>query len=266
MAQGTRRMAILCYTLLFYKPHKTIMPSDFNHAPHPTFSKVRTATLCLFMIMLLFVCQTGFVWLIGDINQMTLINASHHGGVVSLSIVMTACVMSLTALLLIYQRVRGQIWQFLGVRPFYWRTLAVCTWWLALFLVLSEFITHALGRTPLDFMDALVGTAWLPLLVVATVVIAPIYEELVFRGMMFGMIQDACSTHGIKTANLIASVISSLLFAIIHVQYEWFEMGVIFVLAMIFCYARIHCRSLIAPMLLHILNNGVAMVVYLYTT
>ncbi|MGM8889214.1 CPBP family glutamic-type intramembrane protease, partial [Psychrobacter sp. 1U2] len=41
------------------------------------------------------------------------------------------------------------------------------------------------------------------------------------------------------------------------------EITTIVVLAFIFCYARIKSGSLVLPMLLHIINNGVAMWQYL---
>lgn len=231
---------------------------------HPlTRLKIRATWLCLLLILFMFISQTAYVWLFGRALGLSLMAGSRHGVVVSLSIMASALTLSMIGLIMARYHARDRLTKWLGFRPFYWRHLAVCTWWLVLFLVVSEFITHALGRAPMTFMDGMMSTANLPLLILATVVIAPIYEELIFRGVMFGLIKDAIHPNN-PYNSLIASVITSALFALVHVQYGAFEMGVIFGLAMIFCYARIRCDSLIAPMLLHVLNNGLAMAVYLF--
>ncbi|MCP3897075.1 CPBP family intramembrane glutamic endopeptidase [Moraxella sp.] len=231
---------------------------------HPTTRlKIRATWLCLLLILFMFISQTAYVWLFGRVLGLSLMAGSRHGVVVSLSIMTSALTLSVIGLIMARCHARDGLTEWLGFRPFYWRHLAVCTWWLALFLVVSEFITHALGRAPMTFMDGMMSTANLPLLILATVVIAPIYEELIFRGVMFGLVKDAIHPNN-PYNSLIASLITSALFALVHVQYGAFEMGEIFGLAMIFCYARIHCDSLIAPTLLHILNNGLAMAVYLF--
>lgn len=225
--------------------------------------KIRATWLCLLLILLMFISQTAYVWVFGRMLDLSLIAGSRHGVVVSLSVIASALTLSMVGLIMATYHARDRLVKWLGIRPFYWRHLAVYTWWLALFLVVSEFITHTLGRAPMTFMDGMISTANLPLLVLATVVIAPLYEELIFRGVMFGLIKDAIHPNN-HHASLTASVITSALFSLVHVQYGAFEMGVIFGLAMIFCYARIRCDSLIAPILLHVLNNGLAMAVYLF--
>lgn len=130
----------------------------------------------------MFISQTAYVWVFGRMLDLSLIAGSRHGVVVSLSIIASALTLSVVGLIMATYHARDRLAKWLGIRPFYWRLLAVCAWWLALFLVISEFITHTLGRAPMTFMDGMISTANLPLLVFATVVIAPIYEELIFRG------------------------------------------------------------------------------------
>ncbi|AFH95573.1 CAAX amino terminal protease family protein [Providencia stuartii MRSN 2154] len=55
-------------------------------------------------------------------------------------------------------------------------------------------------------------------------------------------------------------IITSVLFAMIHHQYNspaTFIM--IFVMSVIFCHVRIQTNSLMAPIILHMINNAVAM-------
>lgn len=220
----------------------------------------------LLLTVALFICQTGFLWGFGYFAGLDVLNASHHGVLVSMATISTCITMSLLCVGLAFWRDGRRMWQILGVRPFYWRSLAVCLWWLLLFLVLSELIIHVLGRTPMAFMDRLMSTAHLPLLVVAMTVVAPIYEELMFRGVLFDAWRQVFGVYSEKISILCASIINSVLFASIHLQYTLFEMGIIFGLSLIFCYTRVYCRSIIAPILLHIFNNGLAMVMYLLYT
>ena len=103
-------------------------------------------------------------------------------------------------------------------------------------------------------MDELALTAqpfWL--LAVAMVIIAPIYEEVIFRGFIWtGLSQSKLGVWG-------ASVLTSVIFALIHFQYGWVELVSIVLLAMLFSYARYISGSLYLPIVLHILNNGLAM-------
>ena len=91
------------------------------------------------------------------------------------------------------------------------------------------------------------------LLAVAIVIIAPIYEEVIFRGFIWtGLSQSKLGVWG-------ASVLTSVIFALIHFQYGWVELVSIVLLAMLFSYARYISGSLYLPIVLHILNNGLAM-------
>ncbi len=65
---------------------------------------------------------------------------------------------------------------------------------------------------------------------------------------------------------IVASLVTSLIFAVIHLQYGIYEISTIVVLALLFCYARVKSGSLLLPMLMHMINNGVAMGQYIAQT
>jgi len=140
--------------------------------------------------------------------------------------------------------------------------------WLILFMIGSQVLTYFLDETPLVFVDPLyqsVSSIWL--LVFAMVIVAPLYEELVFRGILWSAISEQFVTsqwrhHGA----IVASLVTSLIFAVIHVQYGIYEISTIVVLALLFCYARVKSGSLLLPMLMHMINNGVAMGQYIAQT
>lgn len=115
-------------------------------------------------------------------------------------------------------------------------------------------ISLLLEREPMLFMDSLAQTAnplWV--LILAVVLIIPIYEELIFRGFMWSALVN--SKLGIVGAILITSGV----FAWVHFQYGVVELMMIFALALLFGMARLYSGSLKLPIFLHITNNSMAM-------
>lgn len=190
---------------------------------------------------------------------------SNDGTVVSISILIGCVLLVTTSVLIIH--LRGGEWrQYLALKPF---SLAVGMGMLGLlliFMIASQALTYMLDMTPLVFVDPLyqsVSSVWL--LVFAMVIVAPVYEEVVFRGILWSAIaeQFKAPSYPVHRGAIVASVVTSLIFAVIHVQYGIYEISTIVVLALIFCYARIKSGSLLLPIVLHIVNNGAAMWQYL---
>lgn len=252
---------------------------------NPLFSKVALLLLLVVLLGGFFVAQLlGVYWGAGlvfdDASQMNvasrLLLGGSNGTVVSVSVLVTA--VSLT--LLIYALIRwrgGAFADYLGLnRGFGWQAgIAMLGLWL-LFVIISESLTYILGKQPLLFMDELYASAQpLWLLIFAMVVIAPIYEELMFRGVLWSAIREhfdgrsgiqsgsAATAGEVTRGAVIASITTSVIFAVIHLQYGWYEIGTLVLLALLFCYARIKTGSLWLPILLHIVNNGVAMWQYM---
>ena len=85
------------------------------------------------------------------------------------------------------------------------------------------------------------------LVVLAAVVVAPLAEEVLFRGFVYGVLKR-------YTDAPFAAVSSSLMFAIIHMHVG--SLLPLWVLAMLFCLAYEVSGCLLAPMLLHMIFNG----------
>lgn len=180
-----------------------------------------------------------------------------YGTVTSLSAIVTLFVIFAMIWLLIKIN-KANFGEFMAIRPFRWRYLFIFSILLFLLNLIIDGVTTWLDREPMQFMDALILTAnplWL--LILAVIVIVPIYEELIFRGFMWsGLVGTKLGVWG-------TAIVTSVVFAVIHVQYGWVELLGIFALAMLFSYARLLSGSLLLPIILHIFNNGLAMWEYL---
>jgi uncharacterized protein len=141
---------------------------------------------------------------------------------------------------------------FLGLR---WPDGRQVAQWVALFVLLVAVEELAAGSLGLAKPEPWAGryTGWLLALRLAgIVVLAPVAEELVFRGVLFSRI--AASRLGPAGA----IVIPAALFALIHVQYGGAEILLILIDGLFYGLARYRTGSVLVPMLLHCLGNGYA--------
>ncbi len=92
--------------------------------------------------------------------------------------------------------------------------------------------------------------------ILMAVVVAPIAEEILFRGYIYGVMRKYA---GIWPAALF----SSALFAVIHVHIP--TLGVLFFLALIFVLAYEATGSLLVPMTMHALFNAFQLIVMQYS-
>ncbi|MGI9515900.1 MAG: CPBP family intramembrane glutamic endopeptidase [Pirellulaceae bacterium] len=89
-------------------------------------------------------------------------------------------------------------------------------------------------------------------------VLAPLTEEIMFRGVLYRHLRDS-SRHMARWGSVgFATLLSSILFAAIHPQ-GIIGIPVLTTLAIGFCLAREWRGSLVAPITMHALNNGVTM-------
>jgi membrane protease YdiL (CAAX protease family) len=93
--------------------------------------------------------------------------------------------------------------------------------------------------------DAYLSAGWTPLFWIATVVFAPIFEESFFRGFLFVGLRDS------KAGPVWAVIITSITFAIVHVQYNWTGILVILLIGGVFGLVRLFSKSLWTTIVLH---------------
>lgn len=84
---------------------------------------------------------------------------------------------------------------------------------------------------------------------VALVIFAPVFEEILFRGWLFGHLKNT-------TGKKLAIILTSIIFGIAHGQWN---VGInVFCLSLILCCLRDLTDSIYASILLHMIKNGVA--------
>jgi len=90
---------------------------------------------------------------------------------------------------------------------------------------------------------------WLWPLVLAIVVVGPAGEEVLFRGFLFrGWV-------GPGARGVIAIVVIALVWAGMHVQYDWFGIGQVFLTGLVLGWLRWRSGSTLLTILLHVLVN-----------
>ena len=89
------------------------------------------------------------------------------------------------------------------------------------------------------------------------VVVAPIAEEIIFRGWLYGRMREGLLKKvSNKTSTVISIFLVSLLFGIVHLQWN---VGVnVFALSLVLCALREVTGTIHAGILLHMLKNGIA--------
>lgn len=117
-------------------------------------------------------------------------------------------------------------------------------------------ILKASGQ-PLEVQDLVSRTvredvepAFLLALGVLAVLVAPVTEELLFRGALFGSLRARIGSRA-------AALISSVLFAAVHSSV--FALVPLFVLALVLCWVYERSGSLVAPIVVHMLNNATSL-------
>jgi membrane protease YdiL (CAAX protease family) len=128
---------------------------------------------------------------------------------------------------------------------------------LAALLVGFDLFTFMVGRdvVPRFMVEAYVSARAsnsLPLFFVAVVVVAPIAEEVAFRGFLFrGLSQSWLGVSG-------ALVATSAAWAAMHIQYDAFTVGQIFCIGLLLGWIRWASGSTLLTIMLHMLANLVA--------
>lgn len=151
-----------------------------------------------------------------------------------------------------------------------WRVAVAWGLWFALELTVTGFFGHA----PQDTVNLFRASSGIDFAVLAVMAVigAPICEELVFRGFLQNAVSSSLK-HGralsllkgnTLVAEYLAGAVSASIFALMHMQFHPVTLLLLFALG--FIHAELYRRSgsLYCSMLLHFVNNGIAVGVMLY--
>lgn len=175
-----------------------------------------------------------------------------------LSLAILASAPFIIGLSVLFAKIRSgmTVRRYLCLHPIRWRELAKWSLGFAVFLGCWDGLSVLLGGPLIpEFMTKTYQSArFVPLMWFAFVVVAPLAEELLFRGFMF---------HGIERSQLGAAgavVICSLAWTILHLHYNLYTVGMIFVSGILLGIARARTNCVYIPIVMHVLQNLVAMI------
>lgn len=189
--------------------------------------------------------------LFGGLSENTL---NSLGGVVMYGL-MVAVVIGLPWLVL----KRKSTWSELGLnRGLQWRDLAVALGGFGLFFIVAPLVLLLVqALTPIDVEQAqdvgltdLLGGGEMVLAFVLLVVAAPIIEEMIFRGYLYGKLR----TRGVPV--WLAVIVVSALFGAAHLQ--WNVAITTGVLSVFMCLGREITGSIWPGVMIHMMKNGLA--------
>jgi len=126
----------------------------------------------------------------------------------------------------------------------------------ALCLAVTDSVSMLLDRpvVPDVVVEIYRDTRFPALLWLAVIVLAPIFEEVLVRGFLFAGIRHS------PAGPVAAIVLSALVWAVLHVGYDTYAIGVIFIMGLVLGLARLRSGSTLLPMAMHAIQNLVATV------
>jgi uncharacterized protein len=143
---------------------------------------------------------------------------------------------------------------YLAIRLPTWQQTILWAVVLSIFLAAFDTLSHFLGKPVVTqwMVDLYSHAQSLPLLWLAIVVAAPLSEEFIFRGFLLTGIQRS------RAGAVVAIILSAVLWASIHAQYDLYGIAMVFFVGLLLGYARIRSGSLLLCIFLHSLMNLIA--------
>lgn len=179
-----------------------------------------------------------------------------NGLVISIATIASSIICVGLILVFIKMRSDAHIPHYLGLNRLSWKTALLLLVISVAFIILSSVagILLNIPDVPGFQIDLYHTSVWPPLLWIAVVIFAPAFEEVFFRGFLFEGFRRA------RTGIIGAIIITSLIWSLLHVQYEPFHMTTIFVLGLLYGIVRYKTGSLWSTFIMHVFNNTAAMV------
>jgi membrane protease YdiL (CAAX protease family) len=245
-------------------PPLTMTPAD--HAPR-VWRFFGTALWGLLIFVAMFVGQVGAILLLAALRGLPIDMASiqsvgREPAALALSVIM-GLPATLLAVWLAIRIKKASFVDYLALRWPSWMQLLFGAVGLILLVLAWETVSRSLGReaTP-GFMTDLLksgrdkGAA--VMLLFAFSVAAPMSEEVLARGFLF----RGWSASFLRVPGAI--ILSSLVWTVVHLQYDMYFLAEVFSIGLWFGYMRYRANSLWLTIVLHALNNLTAVVLTMW--
>jgi len=178
----------------------------------------------------------------------------NNGTVMAIGAIIPAIFTLALIMIAIKIKKKASIKDYLNLNLFSFRTAGFWLIVLIFFLIASDGITYLLGHpiVPDVMLETYQTAEPLWLLWIALIIAAPLFEEIFFRGFLLSGFSSSFM------GPIAALIITSLLWAVIHVQYELYAIVIIFFMGILLGIAKIKSQSILMPIFLHSVSNGIA--------
>ncbi len=177
----------------------------------------------------------------------------------SVASVVSCPVMLLLCGLLVAVRQKGlSIENYFALRRVRKRVLVGWTFLMLVSVLALSALNDSLQRPPPEFVAMSYATAgYLPLFWMAIAVLAPVAEEVFFRGFLFtGLMESRLRAPG-------AVLITSVFLMLVHAgQYDWFDLLQVCVVGVLFGLGRVQSGSLLVPIAMHVALNFTSLALF----
>lgn len=246
--------------------HPPLLVTSIESAPR-VWKFWGTALWGVFVFAAMFVGQIGsVVWLVahrgGAVDMASITLASHDPAAIALS-VLAGLPATLAAVWLAIRLKGASFADYLALRWPSWKQLLLGAVGLVVIVVLWEVLSRSMGReaTP-GFMTDLLKSGrdkgLAVLLVLAFSIAAPVSEEVLARGFLY----RGWSASSLRVPGAI--ILSSLVWTLMHLQYDAYFLAEVFSIGLWFGYMRYRGSSLWLTIMLHALNNLTAVVLTMW--
>lgn len=179
--------------------------------------------------------------------------AAYDGSAVAVALLVGNPVQVVT--LALAARLTGaDLWTYFALNRPRRRDVIIAVGGLAVVILVGDVLTVAAGRElvppfQLQLHRSAEAAGALTSLWFAMIVVAPVGEELLFRGFLFrGFVREPRDA-------LPGILAISLIWSLLHVQYDWFGASLVFVIGVLLGYVRLYSGSTTLVILLHMLLN-----------
>jgi uncharacterized protein len=211
--------------------------------------------LVVFIVMIIIAATSS-----KSLNEHDLLESVSTSGMLLAVVTFVVNAVTLAFLMLAPIIRRASIREWFALRPVRPSQTIIAMIIVAVLIAASDLTTHLLNQpvVPEFMINAWKTAGFLPLLLAALIIAAPIFEEMTFRGFLFQGIAR------LRWGGIPAIIVTAALWAGIHLQYDWYGVTTLFVFGLVLGGVRLWTGSLILPILMHAVINLVASVETFY--